>query len=209
MNCGLLSFFTHAMSANEPSLCLWRILYSGERSSRCVWAIWFMMLSTVCFLPPPSLLFYFFKFGLLEMGVLWHYFLKSPSITFAGISNRFALWKMRMPRGMSSCGSYSLLTDQFDHFTFFISQRSRSILQSPGPCRQDISSRIIVGSSCETGESYCTRHTWGCKQGNIIKLKMKFFLSWTSQPSAEKSIERSSWAWISEVAEVNDNVSTK
>lgn len=180
MNCGLLAFFTHTVSGNEPSLCLWRILYSGERSSRRVWAIWFMMLSTVCFLSFIS----FFKKKKINKLCTWNgnsltllprksfnYFCRSTGLHYGkwGCQGECQVAEA-LPSWQTNLTMNSIV------FTFFISQGSRSILQGPGPCRQDVSSCIIVGSSGETSESYCTKHTYSCKRGTL--LRMNFFLNW-------------------------------
>lgn len=155
-------------------------LYSGERSSRCVWAIWFMMLSTV-WVFRVFCLFFNKKIGLLEMGLLWRYFLESLSIAFAGISNRFALWKMRMPRGMWSCGSSSPLTDQFDHelnfFTFLFLGGVGPYYRALAPAGRTSPIASLLGAAGKLGKAIAQDILKAANRGNIIKLRMNFFLS--------------------------------
>lgn len=82
-------------------------------------------------------------------------------------------------------------------FLLFISQGSRSILYlAPAGRTAPIASlgRVIAQGRLS------------CKQEGSCVLRMNFFLSWPEQPSGQNSLEKSRWAWISGVAEVNDNM---
>jgi len=198
MNCGLLFFFpTHAVFANEPLLCLWRILYSSERSSRCLSNLVYDAVST------PLFNFY-------SAYVKWECSASSSRVLQLLLEGYLmglhcGKWGYQGEcQGVEALPSWQTnLTMNLVIFTLLISQGSRSILHlAPAGSMVPITSLLE-----EAGESYCIRHS--CRE-KCHKLKTNFFLSWIQQPPAEKkSIEKSSWSQISEVEEVNDNTSAK